>query len=110
MRMPSGINPKRLALLLAVLAKHTEIRPYSVDVCLNVTGGECWWLGGLLTCCWLACLLACLLAGWLADCLKVINCFCARAQMMCTHDWHHCVGSCGAFAWIDTTEQAFTKK
>jgi hypothetical protein len=42
MRMPSGVNRERLALLLAVLGKHTEMRPYSVDVHLNVTGGVCW--------------------------------------------------------------------
>jgi hypothetical protein len=40
MRMPSGVNRQRLALLLAVLGKHTDMRPYSVDVHLNVTGGE----------------------------------------------------------------------
>lgn len=40
-RFPSGVNRQRLALLLAVLGKHTEMRPYSVDVHLNVTGGEC---------------------------------------------------------------------
>ncbi|KAI3427273.1 hypothetical protein D9Q98_007205 [Chlorella vulgaris] len=39
MRMPSGVNRQRLALLLAVLGKHTDMRPYSVDVHLNVTGG-----------------------------------------------------------------------
>jgi hypothetical protein len=44
--MPSGVNRQRLALLLAVLGKHTEMRPYSVDVHLNVTGGEAGW-GGL---------------------------------------------------------------
>jgi DNA repair protein RadA/Sms len=38
-RFPSGVNRQRLALLLAVLGKHTEMRPYSVDVYLNVTGG-----------------------------------------------------------------------
>lgn len=38
-RFPSGVNRQRLALLLAVLGKHTEMRPYSVDVHLNVTGG-----------------------------------------------------------------------
>lgn len=40
MRMPSGVDRQRLALLLAVLGKHTDMRPYSVDVHLNVTGGE----------------------------------------------------------------------
>ncbi|EFN56488.1 hypothetical protein CHLNCDRAFT_8491, partial [Chlorella variabilis] len=39
MRMPSGVDRQRLALLLAVLGKHTDMRPYSVDVHLNVTGG-----------------------------------------------------------------------
>eukprot|EP00887_Chlorella_sp_A99_P001326 scaffold14.g1326.t1 len=38
-RMPSGVNKNRLYLLLAVLGKHTEMRPYAVDVHLNVTGG-----------------------------------------------------------------------
>ncbi|PSC73730.1 DNA repair [Micractinium conductrix] len=38
-RTPSGVNRQRLALLLAVLGKHTDIKPYSVDVHLNVTGG-----------------------------------------------------------------------
>jgi len=48
--MPSGVNRQRLALLLAVLGKHTDMRPYSVDVHLNVTGGErprIWHLQGL---------------------------------------------------------------
>ena len=39
MRMPSGVDRQRLALLLAVLGKHTDLRPYSVDLHLNVTGG-----------------------------------------------------------------------
>lgn len=39
MRVPSGVNRQRLALLLAVLGKHTEMKPYSVDVHMNVTGG-----------------------------------------------------------------------
>ena len=40
MRMPSGVNRNRLYLLLAVLGKHTGMKPYAVDVHLNVTGGE----------------------------------------------------------------------
>lgn len=38
-RAPTGVRKERLWLLLAVLGKHTEIRPYSVDVHINVTGG-----------------------------------------------------------------------
>lgn len=38
-RFPSGVDRQRLALLLAVLGKHTDLRPYSFDVYLNVTGG-----------------------------------------------------------------------
>ncbi len=45
-RFPSGVNRQRLALLLAVLGKHTEMRPYSVDVHLNVTGGEAGYVCG----------------------------------------------------------------
>ena len=45
MRMPSGVDRQRLALLLAVLGKHTDLRPYSVDLHLNVTGGGWGWVG-----------------------------------------------------------------
>ena len=50
MRMPSGVNRDRLALLLAVLGKHTEMRPYSVDVHMNVTGGARLWVCAVLCC------------------------------------------------------------
>jgi len=39
LRSPTGVRKERLLLILAVLGKHTQIRPYSVDVHLNVTGG-----------------------------------------------------------------------
>ena len=39
-RMPSGVKRDRLFLLLAVLGKHTDMKPWGVDVHLNVTGGE----------------------------------------------------------------------
>lgn len=39
LRSPTGIRKERLWLLLAVLGKHTNMRPYRVDVHLNVTGG-----------------------------------------------------------------------
>lgn len=38
-RSPTGLKKERLWLLLAVLGKHTPLRPHSVDVHLNVTGG-----------------------------------------------------------------------
>lgn len=37
--MPSGLKKERLWLLLAVLGKHTDMRPFVVDIHLNVTGG-----------------------------------------------------------------------
>ena len=39
LRSPTGVRKERLWLLLAVLGKHTDMRPYRVDVHLNVTGG-----------------------------------------------------------------------
>lgn len=39
LRSPTGVRKERLWLILAVLGKHTAMRPYSVDVHLNVTGG-----------------------------------------------------------------------
>lgn len=38
-RAPTGVKKERLWLILAVLGKHTSIRPYGVDVHINVTGG-----------------------------------------------------------------------
>lgn len=39
LRAPTGIKKERLMLILAVLGKHTNIKPYSIDVHINVTGG-----------------------------------------------------------------------
>lgn len=39
LRVPSGVKKERLWLILAVLSKHTRIRPFGVDVHVNVTGG-----------------------------------------------------------------------
>lgn len=39
LRMPSGVRKERLSLILAVLSKHTKMKPYGVDVHVNVTGG-----------------------------------------------------------------------
>jgi DNA repair protein RadA/Sms len=39
LRAPTGVRKERLWLILAVLGKHTPMRPYTVDVHLNVTGG-----------------------------------------------------------------------
>ena len=47
LRSPTGVKKERLWLVLAVLAKYTPMRPHSVDVHLNVTGGES---EGLSTC------------------------------------------------------------
>jgi hypothetical protein len=45
-RMPTGLRRDRLALLLAVLGKHTGVKPHAVDVHVNVLGGACRGLGG----------------------------------------------------------------
>ena len=39
LRVPTGVKKERLWLILAVLGKHTSVRPYGVDVHINVTGG-----------------------------------------------------------------------
>lgn len=39
LRVPMGVKKERLYLILAVLGKHTSLRPYGVDVHINVTGG-----------------------------------------------------------------------
>jgi len=39
MRVPSGVKKERLWLILAVLSKYTRIKPFSVDIHVNVTGG-----------------------------------------------------------------------
>ena len=39
LRAPTGVKKERLWLILAVLGKHTSVRPYGVDVHINVTGG-----------------------------------------------------------------------
>lgn len=41
LRVPSGVKKERLWLILAVLSKHTRMKPFGVDVHVNVTGGEC---------------------------------------------------------------------
>lgn len=40
LRVPTGIRKERLWLILAVLAKHTGVRTYGVDVHINITGGN----------------------------------------------------------------------
>ena len=50
-RVPSGVKKERMFLILAVLSKHTDMKPYLNDIHLNVTGGrlaDCgrrWWWG-----------------------------------------------------------------
>lgn len=39
MRVPSGVKKERLWLILAVLSKYTRIKPFGVDIHVNVTGG-----------------------------------------------------------------------
>lgn len=39
LRVPTGIRKERLWLILAVLAKHSGVRTYGVDVHINITGG-----------------------------------------------------------------------
>jgi len=41
LRVPSGVKKERLWLILAVLSKHTRMKPFGVDVHVNVTGGGC---------------------------------------------------------------------
>ncbi len=38
-RVPNGVNRDRLSLILAVLSKHTGVKPFSVNVHTNVVGG-----------------------------------------------------------------------
>ncbi|KAK2079115.1 hypothetical protein QBZ16_002806 [Prototheca wickerhamii] len=38
-RVPSGVKKERMFLILAVLSKHTDMKPYLNDIHLNVTGG-----------------------------------------------------------------------
>lgn len=39
-RVPSGVKKERMFLILAVLSKHTDMKPYLNDIHLNVTGGR----------------------------------------------------------------------
>lgn len=39
MRVPSGVRKERLWLILAVLSKYTRIKPFGIDIHVNVTGG-----------------------------------------------------------------------
>jgi DNA repair protein RadA/Sms len=39
MRVPSGVKKERLWLILAVLSKYTRIKPFGIDIHVNVTGG-----------------------------------------------------------------------
>lgn len=39
MRVPNGVNRDRLSLILAVLSKHTGVKPFAVNVHTNVVGG-----------------------------------------------------------------------
>ena len=38
-RINNGLDWKRLQLILGVLNKHTQLRPYAADVYVNVLGG-----------------------------------------------------------------------
>ncbi|KAL6778234.1 hypothetical protein ACKKBG_A17420 [Auxenochlorella protothecoides x Auxenochlorella symbiontica] len=38
-RVPSGVKRERMQLILAVLSKHTDMKPFMHDIHLNVTGG-----------------------------------------------------------------------
>lgn len=38
-RIPNGVHRDRLSLILAVLSKHTSVKPFSVNVHTNVVGG-----------------------------------------------------------------------
>ena len=42
MRVPNGVHRDRLSLILAVLSKHTAIKPFSVNIHTNVVGGQPW--------------------------------------------------------------------
>lgn len=39
MRVPNGVHRDRLSLILAVLSKHTSVKPFAVNVHTNVVGG-----------------------------------------------------------------------
>jgi predicted ATP-dependent serine protease len=39
LRVPTGVNRNRLALIIAVLTKHLKLRMFRVDVHTNVVGG-----------------------------------------------------------------------
>ena len=39
MRVPNGVHRDRLSLILAVLSKHTGVKPFAVNVHTNVVGG-----------------------------------------------------------------------
>lgn len=39
MRAPTGVSRDRLSLILAVLSKHTSMKPFSVNIHTNVVGG-----------------------------------------------------------------------
>ena len=50
MRVPNGVHRDRLSLILAVLSKHTGVKPFAFNVHTNVVGGmtmRCVWLAGL---------------------------------------------------------------
>jgi predicted ATP-dependent serine protease len=38
-RVPNGVHRDRLSLILAVLSKHTGVKPFAVNVHTNVVGG-----------------------------------------------------------------------